>query len=136
MPPFIDTNVILRHLLSDVPGQSEAATAYFRQVENAERQIEFTEPIVFEAVFMLERVYRHPKTAVRDAIVQLLDLRGSIAPNREVLIAALNLHVERNISLPDAYIAVRSLDNSGEVISFDRDFDRIPGLRRIEPGAD
>lgn len=49
------------------------------------------------------------------------------------LIAALALYGTRTIDFADALLAARALRNGGAAISFDRDFDRIPGLRRIQP---
>jgi len=49
---------------------------------------------------------------------------------------AFALFVDRNVSFADAFHAVlaRHLDPP-EVISYDRDFDTIPGIRRLEPQA-
>ena len=33
----------------------------------------------------------------------------------------------------DAYLAALALESDGQVISFDRDFDRVPGVTRVDP---
>jgi predicted nucleic acid-binding protein len=44
------------------------------------------------------------------------------------------LYVEKNISFADAYHAVVMQKlNLTEIVSFDRDFDKLPTLKRIEP---
>ena len=47
---------------------------------------------------------------------------------------ALDLFVDLNIPYLDAYHAV-AMDDLGctQILSFDRDFDRIPGIERVEP---
>lgn len=133
MTGLLDANVILRHLLGDVPEQSSAATELIYRIARDEFQAELADAIVFEVVFTLERTYKLSRGRARELILPLLGLPGMSA-NPELL-AALDMHVERKLSLPDAYLIVRALQGSGQVISFDRDFDRIPGLQRIEPGA-
>ncbi len=45
-----------------------------------------------------------------------------------------NYYVDLNISFADAYHAVLMEDlKLTTIISFDRDFDRVPGLQRLEP---
>ena len=49
-------------------------------------------------------------------------------------IARASIVYERsNVDFGDAYIAALALESDGQVISFDRDFDRIPGVTRVEP---
>jgi predicted nucleic acid-binding protein len=45
-----------------------------------------------------------------------------------------NLHVTSNFSFADAYHAVlMGRLNIPEIVSFDRGFDRVPGITRVEP---
>ena len=67
---FLDTNVILRHLLQDHPNHSQRATTYFTLIERGEIQARTTDTVVFETVFTLERTYRVP----RDQSVRALSL--------------------------------------------------------------
>ncbi len=47
----------------------------------------------------------------------------------------LGAHVEQSFSLDyfDALIAAETIEHDGAIVSTDRAFDRIPGLRRISP---
>jgi predicted nucleic acid-binding protein len=59
---------------------------------------------------------------------------GIVLPAKRRLRRVFALYVERNIPFADAYHAVIAETlGSGEIVSFDRDFDRIPGVRRMEP---
>ena len=132
--PLLDTNIILRHLLGDHPEQSPRATAYLRQVEQGQVRVRTSELVVFEAVFTLERHYRLPKRKVRDSLLPLLELPGIVLPGKQRLREAFDLYVELNLPFADAYHAalVRRL-GAVEMVSFDREFDRIPDIRRVEP---
>ncbi len=133
-PAFLDTNVLLRHLLGDDPVQSPGATSYLGRVERGELRVRTADAVVFETVFTLERRYRQPKAAIRDTVLPLLELSGVILPGKRYLRQVFDLYVALNLPFADAYHAVlakRFCD--GEVASFGRHFERIPGVTRIEP---
>jgi predicted nucleic acid-binding protein len=132
--PFLDTNVLLRHLLQDHPDQSPRATAYLQRIEHGEIDVRTSDIVVFEIVFTLERTYKRSKTSIRDGLTALLDLPGIVLPGKRRIKQALDLYAELNIPFPDAYFAVLMGQlKLTEIVSFDRDFDRIPGITRIEP---
>jgi predicted nucleic acid-binding protein len=61
-------------------------------------------------------------------------LPGLTIPGQSAVRAALDLYVDLNISYGDALTAVEMAGRGlSEVVSFDRDFDRVPWLRRVEP---
>lgn len=132
--PFLDTNVLLRHLLDDVPDQSRRATEYLARIEAGEIQAATSALVVFETAFVLERTYKRPKPQIRAVLMGLIASPNVVLSNKSRVTRAFDLYVEYNISLGDAYHAVlmqsRNLD---EIVSFDRDFDRLPGIRRFEP---
>jgi hypothetical protein len=64
-PPFLDTNVILRHLLNDVPEQSARARALLLRIEAGELRVRTAETVVFEIVFTLQRVYKKTPQEMR-----------------------------------------------------------------------
>jgi len=131
---LLDTNVLIRHLTADHPEQSPRASAFLRRVEAGQVRVWTTWAVVFEAVFTLERVYRRSKAEVRDALVPLLELPGLRLPGKRRLRRVLDLYVDLNLPFADAYHAVWMEERGiSEIISFDRDFDRIPGIVRREP---
>lgn len=133
-PVFLDTNIVLRHLLSDDPQQSPKATKYWERIERGEIQACLTDTIIFESVFTLERYYQQPKEKIRQALLPLLELQGVILSGKRRLRQVFDLYVSLNLPFADAYHAVLSqhLKTSG-VVSFDKHFDRIPGIKRIVP---
>ena len=132
--PFLDTNVFLRHLLGDDPKQSPRATGFFQRVERNELRARTSEIVVFEVVFTLQRRLRLSKEAIRDSVLPLLELPGLILPRKRRFSDVFDLYVDHNIAFADAYHAVL-MKQAGltEIVSFDREFDRLPGIRRIEP---
>ena len=134
--PFLDTNILLRHLLGDEPTQSPRATAYVQAIEQGRRSAHISDIVVFEVVFTLERGYRRSKAEIQGAVLSLIELPGVLLPAKRKFRDVFRLYVEKNISFADAYHVVM-MQKLGltEIVSFDRDFNRIDPLRRVEPDS-
>lgn len=132
--PFLDTNIFLRHLRADHPEHSPRATAYLMRIERGELKARTADTVIFETVYTLQRFYRQPKAAIRDALLPLIELPGIILPGKRRFREVFELYVDLNLPFADAYHAVLMKRlGSTEVVSFDRDFDRIPDVTRVEP---
>jgi predicted nucleic acid-binding protein len=131
---FLDTNVLLRHLLQDHPEHSPKATAFLERIERGDVQARISDVVIMELAFTLQRSYKQPKAQIRDVLLALLDLPGLELPGKRRYRKVFDLYVDLNISFADAYHAVL-MQQLGiqEVISFDRDFDRVPWAKRSEP---
>ncbi len=132
--PFLDTNIVLRHLLQDVPEQSPRCTAYLARIERGELKVRTADTVVFEVVFTLQRAYKQPKAAIAAAVLPLIELPGIVLPNKRRYRRVFELYVQHNIAFADAYHAVlmHSLKLT-EILTYDREFDRISTLVRVEP---
>ncbi|MCL5256341.1 MAG: PIN domain-containing protein [Chloroflexi bacterium] len=132
--PFLDTNILLRHLLADHPEQSPRATAFLQRVEDGEAEVYTSDTVVFELVFTLQRLYKQPKDKITKAVLPLIELPGVILPGKRRYRAVFDLFVDLNLPFADAYHAVLMKHlRTQEIISFDRDFERINGVHRLEP---
>ena len=131
---FLDTNVLLRHLLQDHPQQSPKATAYLARVEQGELRARLSDTVIFEAVFTLQRHYRQPKEQIRDALLPLIELPGIVLPGKRSFRKVFDLYVNHNLPFADAYHAVlMERLKIDEIVSYDTDFDGIEGITRREP---
>lgn len=81
-PHFLDTNILLRHLLQDHPDQFPRSTAYLERIEAGEVQARISNTVIFETVFTLQRTNRRPKEKIRDSLLPLLELPGIILPGK------------------------------------------------------
>jgi predicted nucleic acid-binding protein len=133
-PPFIDSNILLCHLHGNHPEHSPRATALLARVERGELEAQLSDMVIFETVFTLERSYKVPKAQIRDAILALLALPGLLLPGKRRYVRIFELYVEHNLPFGDAYIAAE-MERHGatEIYSFDKEFNRLPGITRLEP---
>lgn len=131
---LIDANVILRHLTGDHKEHSRRASAFMAAVEGGKKSVHLPDLVVAEVVWTLAGLYKHARSDIRDALIQIVQLRGLSVDNRGRLVQALDLYANRNLSFVDAYLVSKMFaENVDSIVSFDRGFDRIPGISRIEP---
>ena len=103
-------------------------------IARGEMHVHISEAVLAETIFVLERTHRQPKALIRDALVGFLDLPGVLLPGKRRLYRVLDIYVDRNVPYVDAHHVVRMEQLAVDrLLSFDRHFDRIPGIVRIEP---
>lgn len=134
--PFLETNIFLRHLRQDHADFSPRATALLRRIEQGSLKVHTADTVVFETVFTLERFYKQSKEAIRDAFLPLIELPGIVLPGKRRFRQVFVYYIDKNIAFADAYHAVvmESLQLT-QIVSFDRDFNRIPTVERVEPDS-
>jgi predicted nucleic acid-binding protein len=131
---FLDTNLLIRYLTRDDEQKARRALVLLQRLERGDERVRSTVVVIFETVFTLQRYYKVAKPRIRELMRPLIALRGLHLPNKGLLVRALDVYVEHNISFADAYHAA-DMASRGEVeiYSWDTDFDRIPGVTRVEP---
>jgi predicted nucleic acid-binding protein len=130
---FLDTNILLRHLLQDDPEQSLKASAFLKRIEEGSVKVRTADTVIFETVFTLQKAYRQPKAAIRDALLPLIELSGIVLPSKRRFRKVFTLYVEQNLPFADAYHAVLMEQlRLTEIVTFDTDFDRIKGITRVK----
>lgn len=130
----LDMNVILRYVAADHPTMSPAARDLLRRIEDGEVRVIVTPMIVAEVVFTLQRFYRKRREEICEVVGALLNLPDMEIRDEAVCRMALELYQTHAISFADAYTAATMLhDGVKEIYSWDRDFDRIEGITRLEP---
>src|SRR5919206_1580287 len=132
--PFLETNIFLRHLRADHADFSPRATALLARIEQGSLKVRTADTVIFETVFTLERFYKQSREAIRDAFLPLIELPGIVLPGKRRFRKVFIYYIDKHISFADAYHAV-SMESLRlrQIVSFDRDFNRIPTLIRVEP---
>ena len=63
--------------------------------------------------------------------------RTTTLPGKRRLRKVFDLYVDLNLPFADAYhVALMQRLGLRQIISFDKEFDRVPGVTRVEPGED
>jgi uncharacterized protein len=131
---FVDTNIFIRYLTNDVPEKADECERIFKKAVNREERLYTTEMVIAEIVWVLESYYELPKEKVQDKVEKILNTPNLTCPNRDLILTALTLYTEMNIDFIDAYNAlILKNEDIIDVYSYDKHYDRISWLTRIEP---
>jgi len=131
---FLDTNIFLRYLARDDEGKASAALALLMRVEQGEERVVTSAMVIFETIFTLEKSYGVPKTTIRERLENIISMRGLQLTDKALYYRALELYVDKNVSFADAYnSAFVQTRGESEIYSWDSDFDKVEGIRRLEP---
>jgi len=131
---FLDTNILLRFLTRDDEGKAQQALGLLLRVERGEEKVITSPLVIFETIYTLQSFYKVPRQLIKEQILSIISLRSLHLPDKNLYHRAFDLYVTKNISFADAYNAVYMLaEEVSYIYSWDRDFDKIVGITRIEP---
>ncbi len=132
----IDSNTILRYLANDAPQLAVRAVSLLERVQGGEERVLLEDVVLAEVVWTLATFYRATREQIYDYLEPVLGLEGVESADKQALQMALVLYRDRNVDFVDAFLAAKAIrDGTGEVYTFDRDFDRLPGVKRRDPGS-
>lgn len=129
---FVDSNVLVRHLTGDPPDQAKRATAFLRGGES----LILVDLVAAEVVYVLESVYEVERERVAELVRAIVGFPAVLVPDEPLLLRALEIYEQYRIHFAESYLAAcAEASGVGAVASFDRDIDRVPTVRRLEPSA-
>lgn len=134
-PQFVDTNIFLRYLTQD-PQRYKACLALFKQAEQNAVHLITSEAIIAEIVFVLSspKHYNRSRQEIQLALSRLLLLPGLKVPNRNLYLRALGLYAKYMLDFEDCLtIACMEQGSITQLYSYDRGFDQVTGITRLEP---
>ena len=133
----IDANILLRFLTDDVPEMAEPCTQLLQRVERGHEAVFLPDHILADVIWTLEKHYHQPKARIREVMTPILNMRGLHLSSKARAFHALNLYVEENIDWSDAYVASWMIARGiTRIYSYDRDFQKISSLERVQPGKE
>jgi len=131
---FVDTNIFIRYLTNDFPRKADACEKLFRNAIIRKEVLFTTELVIAEIIWVLESYYELPKEDVQDKVGKILNTPNLTCPHKDLIIEALALYSEKNIDYIDAYNALILKEKGiGKAFSYDKHYDRIDWLARLEP---
>ncbi|MEI6222893.1 MAG: PIN domain-containing protein [bacterium] len=133
---FLDTNIIIRVLTRDDPLKAEYCFQLLKQAERKEITLVSSEAVFAETVFVLgsKKLYNLSADAIREALYPILSLPNLKIPHKKVLLRALDLFPSTNLDFEDT-LAIAWMEELGinAIYSYDKGFDKIPTVTRLEP---
>jgi predicted nucleic acid-binding protein len=133
-PIFIDTNILLRYLTADDPEKFERCKELFKQALEKKIILLTSDMVIAELIWTLNSFYKVPKDEIIEKVTIIINTPNLKVPNKKLLSEVLVLFSQENIDYIDAYNAVFMKKNGcAQIFSYDKDFDRIENIKRIEP---
>ncbi len=130
----IDANVVLRYLTNDVPDQARQTEELFKRVEEGKEDLFLPDIILADIIWILERYYKQTREDIREWLTAIIGLQGLRLSDKDMSLNALDIYVDKKIDWSDAFTASQMLQRGiTKIYSFDKHFDRIDGIIRIEP---
>jgi predicted nucleic acid-binding protein len=134
---YLDANIFIRGLTQDEPGMSRAALELFQRIEDGHEDVAVLDATVAEVVYVLgsTSLYNQSRVTIRDALTQLLVYRNVRMDNKPRCLRALDTYAAiSSAKFADALVASAAIEEpEHQVYSFDRGFDWIAGITRVEP---
>lgn len=130
---FLDTNILLRHLLQDHPTYSKKATDILANIEQGKVKVYTSDIVIFETIFTLQRAYKIPRENIAASLLPLIELTGIKLLGKRLYKKAFDFYLSTPLGFADCYhVALMEKLKIIEIFSFDRDFDKIKSIKRKE----
>lgn len=134
---FVDTNFFIRLFAEDDERKTRACKRFLQAVQQGHDEITISESIFSEIAYVLSSsdLYGLSNSETAARMAPVLATRGLHVPNRRTYSRALEIFSgNQRLDIEDA-LSVAHMERLGitEIVSYDRDFDRLPGVTRVEP---
>ncbi|MDF2874349.1 MAG: putative nucleic-acid-binding protein contains domain [Sporomusa sp.] len=116
---IIDANIILRYLLNDNDNLTAKATDIIENI-----YIYIPNEILVEVVYVLEKVYKAERTAIYDAIIELLTYDNIEVADKNLIEVALNLYKTRKFDIVDTLLFAYHKVSNHTIYTFDEKLEK------------
>jgi predicted nucleic acid-binding protein len=135
MRKFLDTNIFLRYFTKDDEKKAYDVLALLKRIERNEEKVISSPLVIFEVIFTLQSYYKLPREEIKELLLPILNLRGLKLPFKSVFEKALEMFPQVNIPFTDIFNYYFMVEEGiKEIYSYDEDFDKFEGIKRLEPG--
>jgi predicted nucleic acid-binding protein len=126
----LDADVVIRYLTNDDKEKADR----FERFLNSGKQVVLLDVTIAEVYWTLSSYYKFGKPKVIKTLDALINHSATECNLAVWQMVWEFLRTNNKTSLIDGYCAVRSLvDGDGKIMSFDKGFDSLAGINRIEP---
>jgi predicted nucleic-acid-binding protein len=126
----IDTNVLIRYIVRDEPGQSAAATRYLEKHVSKRNPAYISQIVLCEIVWVLKRAYGYDKKVILQVIRQILGTKEFMVENAECARQAFQDYQNGEADFSDYLIGLSNRFHGCDyTVTFDRKAAPHPAFR-------
>jgi predicted nucleic acid-binding protein len=135
---IVDANILIRLLVNEPHDLALRVLEILEAASTRGVRLYVSSLTIAEVVYVLESFYGWERAAIADDLIDLVANARFWFPESTVLLHALQRYRDiRQLHFADAYVAAIALSRQhGTVISFDREFRRVPELTLIQDTHD
>ena len=134
---FLDTNIFIRYLAWDDPVKGEASKAFFEKLLLGDDEVLSSESVVAEILYVLtsSRHYGLSRSEAIERLQPALVAQGLRFADKRAILRAVEVYSDYSfLDFEDALsVAHMEAARINEIMSYDRGFDRVEGIVRVEP---
>ena len=129
---LIDTNLVLRLLLNDIPSQSKHASQVFKQAEKGVVRIVFSVMVINELVWILEKFYKLKRSEFVPELKLLFLLKGVTTHELSVgqLLEIIDEFEHSKLDWVDIYLRSISENSDYKLETFDKLLKKTVGSKK------
>ena len=133
---FVDTNIFIRLLTADDKQKAKKCLNLFKKADKKEIILTTSESVLSEVVYILssKKLYNLKRKKIYDLLLPIINIPGLKIDFKNTFIQALKIYSEENIDFEDTLSAAWIKNNKiKQIYSYDKGFDRLKFLKRLEP---
>lgn len=123
---YLDSNVILRLFLADIPAQKLRAEALFAKIEKGEVAGYLSVLVLNEIIWISEHFYRAERDNYVPRLIKMLSLKNikAVEMKKHVLVELLEKFQMGKVDFTDIYLTSIA-EGKGKIASFDKDLVKL-----------
>jgi predicted nucleic acid-binding protein len=134
---FLDSNIFIRYLAADDAEKTDACGRLFQRIAANDEVVTTSESVISEVVYVLSSrsLYGLTRRDIVSRLRPLLALSSLRITDKQIYFRALDIYVSySSLNFADA-VSAAHVEHSRltDIVSYDRGFDRVPGITRTEP---
>jgi len=126
---LVDTNIIVRHLVSDHEKHAKIADDLFAACDRGEITLVILPVVLAECLYVLKSFYQHGRADVARVLSVLIESPGIELSDLTVHIDALGRYAKSKLHYVDCVIAAHAVAEKIPVATFDADFKKFTDVR-------
>jgi predicted nucleic-acid-binding protein len=131
---FLDTNIFLRYFEREDELIYKKVERLFLEIVQGNIIGISNALVIAEVIWVLKKFYDWDKEEICNNVELILKTSNIKFRERSIIIEAINFYRDKNINFIDAYnFSYMKYYGINRIYSFDKDFDKLKDIKRIEP---
>ncbi|MCL2224861.1 MAG: PIN domain-containing protein [Defluviitaleaceae bacterium] len=112
---LVDANVILRYILYDNEEMADQVDELLK-----DNVVTIRNEVLAEVVYVLDKVYKLPRTEIHEVLILFLDLENVKTQDRDVVVLALETFSQSGLDFVDTLLYAYHVVKDAKVFTFDK----------------